>query len=93
MHKGRIGFDRELNLSWLDLTAGLVQEGLDVDQTRQELTTRLANEIPGKEACRKTVTVLTRIWSRVPQEHQIGFGCTGGCPCWRTPFSTTWQAR
>jgi hypothetical protein len=70
MNNRRIGFDRELNLDWLDLTAGLVQGGLDIHQTRQELTARLANEVPGKEACRKTVTVLTRIWSRVPQEHQ-----------------------
>ena len=70
MHNGRIGLDRELSLSWLDLTAGLVQEGLDIHQIRQELTARLAVEIPGKEACRKTVTVLTRIWIRVPQEHR-----------------------
>lgn len=70
MEKQTIGFDRELNLSWLDLAAGLVLEGFDVDQIRQELIARLANEIPGSEACRKTVTVLTRIWSRVPEEHQ-----------------------
>jgi hypothetical protein len=70
MNNRRIGFDRELKLNWLDLTAGLVQEGLDIHQTRQELTARLANEIPGQEACRKTVTVLTRVWHRVPLEHQ-----------------------
>jgi hypothetical protein len=70
MNNRRIGFDRELKLDWLDLTAGLVQEGFDIRQTRQELTARLASEIPGQEACRKTVTVLTRLWSRVPLEHQ-----------------------
>ncbi len=70
MNNRRIGFDRELSLNWLDLTAGLVQRGLDIHQIRQELTARLADEVPGKESCRKTVTVLTRIWSRVPQGHR-----------------------
>lgn len=70
MNKKTIGFDRELNLSWLDLTAGLAQEDLDVQRIRQELTLRLTGEIPGKEACRKTVTLLTRIWIRIPPEYQ-----------------------
>ncbi|MCP4358776.1 MAG: hypothetical protein GY796_12220, partial [Chloroflexi bacterium] len=70
MNKKTIGFDRELSLPWLDLTAGLAQENLDVQRARQELTARLAAEIPGKEACRKTVTLLTRIWIRVPPEYQ-----------------------
>jgi hypothetical protein len=70
MNNRRIGFDRELNLNWLDLTAGLAQRGPDIHQIRQELTARLGDEVPGKESCRKTVTVLTRIWSRVPQEHR-----------------------
>jgi len=70
MNKRRIGFDRELRLSWLDLTAGLVLEGLDPQQIRQSLLTRLAGEIPGEKACQKTITVLTRIWVRVPAEHR-----------------------
>lgn len=68
MEKQTIGFDRELDLDWLDLAAGAVLEGLDEQQVRQELLARLADEIPGEKACKNTVTVLTRIWSRVPAE-------------------------
>ncbi|MCB0153532.1 MAG: hypothetical protein KDF65_01960 [Anaerolineae bacterium] len=71
LNKKTIGFDRELNLSWLDLTAGLLQETSDGSSIRQTLTSRLTDEIPGKEACRKTVTLLTRIWVRVPPEYQM----------------------
>jgi hypothetical protein len=70
VNKKTIGFDRELNLSWLDFTAGLSRESLDVHCIRQELLTRLADEIPGQKACKNTVTVLTRIWVRVPSEYQ-----------------------
>lgn len=69
-HNGRIGFDPEIGLSWLDLTAGSVSDGLDAPHDRQELTHRLAGEIPAQEARRKTVTVLARIWARAPQEHR-----------------------
>lgn len=70
MNKQAIGFDRELQLSWLDLTAGLAQEELDVQRIRPKLQDLLADEVPGSEACRKTVTLLTRLWVRVPAEHQ-----------------------
>jgi len=70
VNKKIIGFDRELNLSWLDLTAGLAHENLDVPRIRQELLTRLADEIPGQKACKNTVTVLTRIWVRVSPDHE-----------------------
>lgn len=70
MIKQTIGFDRELDLSWLDLTAGLTTEEADIETVRQKLRDKLAPEIPGAEACRKTVTLLTRLWVRVPSEHQ-----------------------
>lgn len=70
MNKQIIGFDRELALDWLDLTAGLAQQGLALAQLRAELLRQLTGEIPGAEACRKTVTLLTRLWVRVPPEHQ-----------------------
>jgi hypothetical protein len=69
MKKQIIGFDRELELDWLDLTAGLAQQGLFLEQIRQELQRQLAGEIPGVEACRKTITLLTRLWVRIPSEH------------------------
>lgn len=70
MDKQTIGFDRELSLSWLDLTAGLTQAGSDLYSIRTKLMSQLAAEVPGTEACRKTVTLLTRLWVRVPAEHQ-----------------------
>lgn len=70
MNKQTIGFDRELKLPWLDLTAGLAQAGSDIASIRTKLMSQLAAEIPGIEACRKTVTLLTRLWVRVPAEHQ-----------------------
>ena len=60
-----------MTLPWLDSTAGLAQADLNVQRIRQELTARLAKEIPGQEACRKTITLLTRIWVRVPPEHRV----------------------
>lgn len=70
MNKQIIGFDRELQLAWLDLTAGLAQEHTNVQTIRQRLQNQLAAEIPGQEACRKTITLLTRLWVRVPPEHR-----------------------
>jgi hypothetical protein len=83
MNNRTIGFDRELSLNWLDLTAGLIlsqreafAEGysenatIDGPQIRQVLLGRLAGEIPGEKACRNTITVLTRIWIRVPEAHR-----------------------
>lgn len=61
-----IGFDRRLRLSWLDLTAGLCQEGLEFDAVAEKLDRQLADEIEGDEARRKTITVLKRIWVTVP---------------------------
>ncbi len=70
MKKQTIGFDRQLTLPWLDLTAGLLQEGLDQQKLRHILLTRLADEISGPEARKKTTSVLTRIWARVPPPYQ-----------------------
>lgn len=70
MKKQIIGFDRELYLAWLDLTAGLAQEKLEAQQIRQKLHHQLADEIPGQAARRNTVALLTRLWVRVPTEHQ-----------------------
>ena len=60
MNKKTIGFDRELNLSWLDLTAGLAQEDQDVQRIREQLLTRLTDEIPGQKACKNTDMVATK---------------------------------
>lgn len=66
--KQMIGFDRKLDLDWLDATVGLCQESLDPGVVAGQLGQKLAHEIAGDEARRKTVTVLLRTWVNVPAE-------------------------
>lgn len=63
-----IGFDRKLELGWLDTTVGLYQEIIDSRIVADHLRKRLEGEIAGTEARRKTITVLLRIWVNVPSE-------------------------
>ena len=77
-----IGVDRRIRLAWLDRTAEIVGEALrqaspgeDADPAvlsavRAALNQALAGEIRGTDARRKTVTILTRIWLRVPEAHR-----------------------
>jgi len=65
-----IGFDRKLQLDWLDATVGLCQESLDPGVIAGRLRQHLADEVEGTEARRKTITVLLRIWVNVPAEHE-----------------------
>lgn len=62
-----IGFDRSLRLDWLDATAGISQETDDIEQIRDYLHAYLAESHPNTAARRKTITVLTRVWSRIPE--------------------------
>jgi hypothetical protein len=62
-----IGFDRKLQLGWMDATAGLCRDGLAPDAIAEKLDRRLAEEVQGVEARRKTITVLKRIWVTVPE--------------------------
>jgi hypothetical protein len=64
--KQMIGFDRKLDLDWLDATVGLCQESLDPGAVAGQLRQKLAYEIAGDEARRKTIGVLLRIWVNVP---------------------------
>lgn len=64
-----IGFDRRLQLCWLDATVSLCQETLDPTVISGRLWQRLELEIAGTEARRKTRTVLLRIWVKVPEEY------------------------
>jgi len=63
-----IGFDRKLELDWLDATVGFCQRGLDPGSVAEQLQKQLEPEIAGGEARRKTITVLSRIWVNVPEE-------------------------
>lgn len=67
----RIGFDRKIRLSWLDLAAGVVRDTKDITVVNAALDRALATEVGGNQARRKTINVLTRIWLRVPEGHQL----------------------
>jgi hypothetical protein len=66
----RIGFDRKIHLSWLNLVAGVVRDSKDIAVVNAALDRALAVEVRGSEARRKTTNVLTRIWLRVQEAHQ-----------------------
>lgn len=61
-----IGFDRKLQLDWLDATVGCCQKSLDPGIVAGHLRQRLESKVTGTEARRKTITVLLRIWVNVP---------------------------
>jgi len=61
-----IGFDRKLQLGWLDATVGCCQESPDPGVVAGHLRQRLESKVAGTEARRKTITVLLRIWVNVP---------------------------
>lgn len=64
-----VGFDRKIKLDWLDALADRVAQDQDASTLRTYLHAILAGEHPGEVARGKTVTVLMRIWARVPEEH------------------------
>jgi hypothetical protein len=65
-----VGFDRKIKLEWLDALADRVAQDHDPRTLRSYLHEVLATEHPGEGARGKTVTVLMRIWARVPEEHE-----------------------
>jgi hypothetical protein len=65
-----IGFDRRLQLDWLDTTVGLCRESADPGAIAGHLRRKLEREIAGAEARNKTITVLSRIWVNVPTKDE-----------------------
>lgn len=65
-----IGFDRRIKLEWLDAAAWKAGTEGSASEVRKYLDRLLMTECKNKEARRKTITVLTRIWVRVPDEHR-----------------------
>lgn len=57
-----IGFDRRLNLRWLDAAASGIHNGKTVKEVASGLQRILTREVRGAEARRKTITVLMHIW-------------------------------
>ncbi|MFC1805395.1 hypothetical protein ACFL09_00250 [Planctomycetota bacterium] len=67
--KKPIGFDRKIELEWLDATAEWAAEGLPPDEIRGRLDSFLAEHVAGDgphSAKGKTKTVLLHIWVLVP---------------------------
>ena len=64
-----IGFDRDIQLEWLDATADWAAQQLSVADIREQLGQLLAGEVAGAgphSARGKTMTVLLHIWVHVP---------------------------
>lgn len=64
-----VGFDRRIDLAWLDATADFVLQGADAATVRGHLWAVLEGVVPGTNANSargKTITVLSHIWSAVP---------------------------
>jgi len=68
MRLKRIGFSRNITLEWLDETARYTAEMGDHEKVRQALNYTVTIH-EGQEAKRKTLDVLIRTWTRVPEEH------------------------
>jgi hypothetical protein len=66
----RIGFDRMIRIEWLDAIAGNIREQKNIDDIRSAMHALLEKEFPQYQARRKTITVLLRIWYKVPSEHK-----------------------
>lgn len=70
--RAQLGFDRKLELSWLDLTAAKATEGKSADVIREELLGELrslAHQGAKHGSARaKTVRVLLRVWGGVEPE-------------------------
>jgi hypothetical protein len=61
-----IGFDRRLQLDWMDATVSLCRDDLQTGTVGEHLQQRLDQAVTGDVARRKTITVLMRIWAKVP---------------------------
>lgn len=65
-----IGFSRYISRQWLHIVARTMCEQSDPNKVQGNLRELFENEPLGKEAKRKTLDVLTRIWIRIPNEHK-----------------------
>ncbi len=65
-----VGFDRFIKLEWLDAIAGALQNHEDISEIREQMKEILSVYYPTYEARKKTLTVLSRIWVKIPEEHK-----------------------
>lgn len=69
MRQQIIGFDRKIQLDWLDATAEWVAQGLGLSEIRSRLDQLLEGQVAGsghRSAREKTMTVLLHVWVVVP---------------------------
>jgi hypothetical protein len=66
----RIGFDRKIELAWMDALTDELRAGRSEDELRDFLHDLLRSDHPADTARGKTITVLMRIWALVPPEHR-----------------------
>ena len=66
----RIGFDRRIELAWMDALTDELRAGSSEEEVRGFLHELLRSDHPADTARGKTVTVLMRIWALVPPEHR-----------------------
>jgi len=57
-----VGFDRKIRLAWLEAVSGWTASGMPEAEIRTNLDLLLEGEVTGKEARKKTKTVLLRTW-------------------------------
>ena len=64
-----IGFDRKIKIAWLDAIADRAAQDNDPVKLRTYLHEAIAEDHPSYTARRKTITVLIRIWSNIPEKY------------------------
>lgn len=65
--RASIGFDRRIDLEWLDAAAAQAAAGTPTEAMRAHLWKLLDDVLKGDTARGKTVTVLSHIWGAVPK--------------------------
>jgi len=71
MKRDAIGFDRDIELAWLEATSARVAEGMSPAKVREFLWELLAGKVSGdapRSGRGKTTTVLLHIWCEVPAQ-------------------------
>ena len=71
MERKIVGFDRDIQLAWLDATADWASQGLSIQEVRERLCFLLQDVLSarGSRSARgKTITVLRHIWLAVPSD-------------------------
>ena len=66
--RAAIGIDRKIKRAWLDKVLDRLVTTKDESELRAFLDRTLKEELPGKESRAKSVGIVLRIWSGIPQE-------------------------